>query len=73
MTLLWIVKPPEPSAEPDEEPVTTSSQLLLDDLAECVVALLSPSLSLQQISDAAEGLLRSRFLESMSRSYRRRR
>ena len=33
-------------------------ELLLDDLAECVVALLSPSLSLQQISDAAEGLLR---------------
>ena len=33
-------------------------ELLLDDLAECVVALLSPSLSLQQISDAAEGMLR---------------
>ncbi len=33
-------------------------ELLLDDLAECVVTLLSPSLSLQQISDAAEGMLR---------------
>jgi hypothetical protein len=33
-------------------------ELLLDDLAECVVTLLSPSLSLQQISEAAEGLLR---------------
>jgi hypothetical protein len=33
-------------------------ELLLDDLAECVVALLSPLLSLQQISDAAEGMIR---------------
>ncbi len=32
-------------------------ELLLDDLAECLIALLSPLLSLQQISDAAEGML----------------
>jgi hypothetical protein len=33
-------------------------ELLLDDLAECVVALLSPSLSLQQIIHKPESLLR---------------
>jgi hypothetical protein len=36
---------------------TEGPELLLDDLAECVIALLSPLLSLQQISDAAEGML----------------
>jgi hypothetical protein len=33
-------------------------ELPLDDLAECVMALLGSTLSLQQISEAAEGLLR---------------
>jgi hypothetical protein len=38
-------------------PAAEGSELLLDDFAECVVALLTPSLSLQQISHTAEGML----------------
>lgn len=37
--------------------VTEHPELSLDDLAQCVITLLSPMLSLEQISDAAEGLL----------------